>query len=92
MANLLHSSPFTRTGAIRLARVVGGLQRKMAPETRYDGLHHYIISAEKQIRCVFCRKKKKMREMLCGLSRGLLYRLPHKVDVIGHNFNVFSLY
>ena len=38
------------------------------------------------------KSKKKMREMLCEALRGLLYGLSQKVDVIGHNFNVFSLY
>ena len=47
--------------SIKAVKVVGGLQTQVVPEIRYDGLHHYIISTEKQIRCALCHKKVKRK-------------------------------
>ena len=54
--------------SIKAVKVVGGLQQQVVPEIRYDGLHHYIISKEKQIKCAFCHKKFKRKCVLSTLD------------------------
>ena len=66
------------------SKSVGGIQMLVIPKTRYDSLHHYAASTEKQIRCALCHKKSKktMHKMWCRSSRGLLFRISRKVAVI----------
>ena len=73
-----------RYSSFKDSKPVGGIQMRVISETRYDGLHHYVASTEKQIRCALCHKKSKktMHEMWCWSSRGLLFRISHKVAVI----------
>ena len=43
----------------KAAKTIGGLETRVISEVRDDGLHHHIISTEKQVRCALCHKKVK---------------------------------
>ena len=70
-----------RNSASKGSKGVGGLQRQVIPEIRYDGLHHYIASTKKQIRCMLCHKKKTVHKMRCWSSCRLLLGIPHQVVI-----------
>ena len=57
-----------RYSASKALKGFGGLQRQVIPEIRYDGLHHYIASTKKQIRCALCHKKVKRQCTKCGVG------------------------
>ena len=48
-----------RYSSFKNSKPVGGIQMRVIPKTRYDGLHHYGASTENQIRCALCHKKVK---------------------------------
>ena len=58
----------SRYSSFKDSKPVGGIQMRVIPETRYDGLHHYVASTEKQIRCALCHKKVKRQCTKCGVG------------------------